>query len=68
MRDPQFTSLDAPAASKNSRHFSEVLLQDADQLIKRKGRCWFLTRVQKITPVSVIPIVFAVAGNRLAPA
>ena len=29
MRDPQFTSLDAPAASKNSRHCSEVLLQDA---------------------------------------
>src|SRR5215813_9305075 len=30
MRDPQFPSLDAPAASKNSRHCSEVLLQDAD--------------------------------------
>jgi hypothetical protein len=29
MRDPQFTSLDAPAASKNSRHCSEVLLQEA---------------------------------------
>jgi hypothetical protein len=29
MRDPQFTSLDAPAASKNSQPCSEVLLQDA---------------------------------------
>jgi hypothetical protein len=30
MRDPKFTSLDAPAASENSRHCSEVLLQDVD--------------------------------------
>jgi hypothetical protein len=30
MRDPKFASLDAPAASQNSRHCGEVLLQDAD--------------------------------------
>jgi hypothetical protein len=53
MRDPKFTSLAALAASYNSRRCSGVLLQDADELIKRKRRCWVPNESAKITSVSV---------------
>jgi hypothetical protein len=47
MRDPEIYFAQPARGELKLAACSEVLLQDADYLIKRNRRCWFQTRVKK---------------------